>query len=141
MSVLQRHSMMNKLRKGLGHVLLGVMGGIFSEGIDLPAEALLCAIIVGPSLPQANLARKQIEKWHQSRYGKGFQYAWLIPGMSRVIQAAGRVIRSPTDKGTIVLIGRRFLHREYLDFLKLNWSPAKSTDINSDLRSFWDYTN
>ena len=137
MSVGHRFGLLQKLREGNGHVLLGVLGGIFSEGIDLPDKALRCAVIVGPSLPKANVARKQIQVWYEQRYGQGFRYAWLVPGMSRVVQAAGRVIRTPTDVGTIVLIGRRFLHKDYFAFLLLDWSPSKSNDISSDLSSFW----
>ena len=138
MTIRHRYGLLNKLRKGEGHVLLGVLGGIFSEGIDLPAKALVCAVIVGPSLPKANLARKQIQLWYEKRYGQGFRYAWLIPGMSRVVQAAGRVIRSPTDYGSVVFIGRRFLQKDYREFLKISFSPSESKDIYSDLSSFWD---
>jgi DNA excision repair protein ERCC-2 len=134
----ERAQILKTLRLGEGHVLLGVMGGIFSEGIDLPSSALLGVVVVGPSLPQANLSRRLMQAWHEERYGQGFRYAWLVPGMARVSQAAGRVIRGPEDRGTLVLIGRRFLQSQYLDFLPSDWDPVRSTDIGADLSSFWD---
>ena len=113
------------------------MGGIFSEGVDLPGEALSCAIVVGPSLPQANLSRKLIASFYEERYGQGFKYGWLVPGMSRVAQAAGRVIRTPSDRGIVVLIGRRFLSRDYQDFIPKMWSLQRSDNITESLSSFW----
>ena len=137
MNPFARRRMLAQLKKAEGDVLLGVMGGIFSEGIDLPAEALICAIMVGPSLPQANMSRRLIADWYEKKYGQGFRYGWLIPGMSRVAQAAGRVIRGPTEKGTVVLIGKRFLRSEYLHFLQAAWDPQKTADISQSLQSFW----
>ena len=119
--------------------MLGVMGGIFSEGIDLPGKALICAVMVGPALPMANLSRKLIQQWYQEKYGEGFRYGWVVPGMSRVAQAAGRVIRSPDDKGTVVLIGKRFSQRIYRDLVPLDWNIQFSQDVKHDLRKFWSY--
>lgn len=134
----ERQELLDILQRGEGHVLLGVLGGIFSEGVDLPSKALLCSIVVGPSLPQASLGRRLLQQWYQKRYGKGFQYAWLVPGMAKVGQAAGRVIRGPNDVGTIVLIGQRFLQPSFQECLPVEWSLMNSTDIFSDLTQFWD---
>lgn len=137
MTDVERNDMLEVMRRGEGHVLLAVLGGIFSEGVDLPAEALRCAIVVGPSLPQASLSRRLLQEWYQERYQKGFQYAWLVPGMARVGQAAGRVIRGPTDTGTIVLIGQRFLRSEYQACLPTEWTLIQSQDISADVNHFW----
>jgi DNA excision repair protein ERCC-2 len=138
MSDAERQNMLSEMRQGRGHVLLAVLGGIFSEGVDLPADALKCAVVVGPSLPQANLGRRLLQEWYQEKYNKGFQYAWLVPGLARVGQAAGRVIRGPTDVGTVVLIGKRFLQKGYQSCLPVEWSLMRSRDIYSDLCNFWD---
>ena len=129
----QRQALLDSMRNENRQVLLGVLGGIFSEGIDLPGEALSCVIVVGPSLPQANLA----QSWYEERYGQGFRYAWLVPGMSRVAQAAGRVIRGPEDCGAVILIGRRFLGQEYLNFLPTDWSVRPADNIAAELDAFW----
>ena len=126
-------------RQGEGHALLAVLGGIFSEGIDLPGEGLLAAIIVGPSLPAATLERRLLQDWYQSQYGEGFRYAWLVPGMSRVVQAAGRIIRTESDVGAIVLIGRRFVQQRYTSLLPEDWAPTRSNTPGADLLDHWDH--
>ena len=84
------------------------MGGIFSEGIDLVGEALSGAVIVGVCLPQICLERDVIRQYYDEQNGMGFAYAYAYPGFNRVMQAAGRVIRSGEDKGFVVLIDDRF---------------------------------
>ena len=90
------------------HLLLGVQGGVFSEGVDYLGKLALGVIIVGPGLPKMNYETDLTRLYFQEQSGKGFEYAYLFPGMNRVIQSAGRVIRSESDNGVIVLIGRRF---------------------------------
>ena len=87
--------------------------------------------------PQASQARRLMQQWYQEQYGQGFRYAWLVPGMARVVQAAGRVIRTPEDKGSIVLIGRRFLQRDYQDFFPDDWNPERTTELAASLHGFW----
>lgn len=135
---LERYEYLETMKRAEGHVLCAVMGGIFSEGVDLPNEALCCAVMVGPCLPQASFARKKIQEWNEMRYQKGYAYAWLVPGMARVAQAAGRVIRTPFDKGTIVLLGRRFVSQSMLELLPVDCKPLITRDIGMELRSFWD---
>jgi len=119
-------------------VLLGVLGGIFSEGIDLPGRGLLAAIVVGPALPAANLERRLIQAWFEERFGEGFRYAWLVPGMGRVVQAAGRVVRSATDRGAVVLVGQRFMLRDYRRFFPEGWSPVRTNRPAQVLSGLWD---
>ncbi len=137
MAEADRAALLDTLREGRGHVLLGVLGGIFAEGVDLPGAALLAAVVVGPSLPQANLERRLLQDWFQERYQEGFRYAWLVPGLSRVVQAAGRVIRTPEDRGAVVLIGRRFIHRDYTAFFPEDWHPVRTSDPLSALDGLW----
>ncbi|MCB9777139.1 MAG: ATP-dependent DNA helicase [Alphaproteobacteria bacterium] len=133
-----RQGLLDTLQRAEGHVLLGVLGGIFAEGVDLPGDALLAAVIVGPSLPMANLERRLLQQWFQERYQEGFRYAWLVPGMARVVQAAGRVVRTPQDRGAVVLIGQRFLRSQYQDFFPRDWTPIRSKDPVADLAGLWD---
>ena len=132
-----RTALLDTMGRGEGHALLAVLGGIFAEGIDLPGSSLLAAVVVGPALPMANLERRLMQEWFQERYEEGFRYAWLVPGMSRVVQAAGRVIRTPTDKGAVVLVGRRFLLRDYQALFPDDWSPQRSRDPAGALRGLW----
>lgn len=120
-----RQSLVDGLRLiGPHKVLHGVLGGIFSEGIDLPGGLLKAAVLVGPALPRVGLERQLMQDWYGHQYGDGFGYAFLVPGMSKVVQAAGRVVRSPEDRGAIVLVGRRFRHREYQAFFPQSWTPV-----------------
>ena len=119
-------------------ILAAVLGGIFSEGIDLPPRSLSAVLVVGPALPPVGLERDLLKACYQERYGAGFQYASLIPGMTKVIQAAGRLLRSAEDKGTIVLIGRRFLWRDYLALLPQWWDIEHPEDLIEAIQTFWD---
>jgi DNA excision repair protein ERCC-2 len=137
MSEADRDAVLNTLQQGKNHVLLGVLGGIFSEGIDLPGAGLLAAVIVGPALPAVGLERKLMSAWFQESHGHGFRYAYQVPGMARVVQAAGRVIRTSDDVGAIVLVGRRFLQRDYQSFFPPDWSPIETQDPASALAGLW----
>ena len=90
-----------------------VLGGIFGEGIDLVGDRLVGVIIVGVGLPQVCMERELIRRYYQATLGAGFEYAYLYPGWNRVLQAAGRVIRSEQDRGMVVLIDRRFTEKRY----------------------------
>ncbi|HHY81520.1 MAG TPA: ATP-dependent DNA helicase [Clostridiales bacterium] len=119
-----------------------VMGGIFSEGIDLIGERLSGAVIVGVGLPQLSLERNLISQYYQSANGQGFEYAYMLPGLNRVMQAAGRVIRTSTDRGFVLLIDDRFLHRRYLDQYPAEWQHYhrvyNSRDVSCILHDFWN---
>ena len=89
------------------------MGGIFAEGIDLAGEQLIGAIVVGTGLPQV-AGEKELLRRYYDRIGKdGFAYAYRFPGLNKVLQAAGRVIRTPEDTGLILLLDDRFWSRDY----------------------------
>ena len=137
MSDAARATTLETLAAGGRHVLLGVLGGIFSEGVDLPGDGLLAAIIVGLGLPGLDLERKLLQDWYETRYGEGYRYAWLVPGLARVVQAAGRVIRTPTDRGAIVLLDRRFLQYEIQAFFPPDWTPQRVRDPAAALVAFW----
>ena len=131
------------LDSGDPHLLLAVLGGIFAEGVDYPGRMLSQVIVVSPGLPQFNLERELLKAYYQEIYGHGFGYAYLIPGMTRVVQAAGRLIRSDTDRGVITLVGRRFLDPRYARLLPEEWldgDPAclLHRDPERAVRDFFD---
>ncbi len=117
------------LASGGGHLLLAVMGGMYAEGVDYPGEMLSEVIVVSPGLPAVSMERKLLREFLQERYGRGFEYAFLVPGMTRVVQAAGRLIRSETDRGAIVLIGRRFLRPPYVGLLPPDWTGGNPSSL------------
>ncbi len=118
-------------------VLAAVLGGVFAEGVDLPPGALAAAVIVGPGLPPVGLERDLLRDAYERRYGAGFAYASLIPGLTRVVQAAGRLVRGPEDIGCIVLVGQRFRWREVAALLPSWWSPDVPDDPVDAVCSFF----
>jgi DNA excision repair protein ERCC-2 len=117
------------LRTDDPHILIAVLGGIFAEGVDYPGRMLSQVIVVSPGLPQFNLEREFLKAYYQENYEHGFGYAYLIPGMTRVVQAAGRLIRSDTDRGVITLVGRRFLDPRYARHLPEEWLDGDPTSL------------
>jgi DNA excision repair protein ERCC-2 len=125
-----------------GETLVGfaVMGGVFGEGIDLVGDRLIGAVIVGVALPQLCVERDLIRDYFQQQTGAGFDYAYTFPGMNRVLQAIGRVIRSETDRGVVLLIDARFAEQRYRRLFPAWWQPARvgnSTEIHKALAGFW----
>jgi DNA excision repair protein ERCC-2 len=98
-----------------------ILGGIFGEGIDLPGERLTSVVIVGVGLPQFNRETEQLRAWFQQQCGAGFEYAYLYPGMQKVDQALGRVIRGSTDRGRALLVDSRYGERQYRELLPPWW--------------------
>ncbi|WP_106478188.1 ATP-dependent DNA helicase [Phytohalomonas tamaricis] len=101
-------------------VAFAVLGGAFGEGVDLPGKRLVGAFIATLGLPQMNAVNEQIKKRMQSLFGDGYRYTYLYPGMQKVVQAAGRVIRTQQDKGAVFLIDDRFTHAE-IQYLLPKW--------------------
>ena len=103
-----------------------VLGGIFSEGIDLKGERLVGAVIVGVGLPQINRQQEILREYYDKKEkGKGFSFVYRYPGMNKVMQAAGRVIRGEKDRGVVVLIDDRFHTKEYLRLFPVHWQKAR----------------
>ncbi len=99
-----------------------VIGGTFSEGIDLVSDRLIGAVVVGIGLPKINFESDQIAEFFDEKDLPGKDYAYLNPGMNKVMQAVGRVIRSETDKGAVLLVDDRYLLQQYRDLFKVEWS-------------------
>ena len=104
-----------------GILLLAVLGGMYAEGVDYPGELLSAVFIVSPALPQVSFERELLRRYFEETEQAGFEYAYLQPGMTRVIQAAGRLIRSETDRGVIALLCQRFLQEPYASHLPRDW--------------------
>lgn len=123
-------------RTTLGFV---IVGGAFGEGIDLVSDRLIGAVIVGIGMPKINFVSDQIMKYYDSKEQSGYNYAYLNPGMNKIMQALGRVIRSETDRGAVLLIDERYLTNDYRDLFKSEWrkyevafSPKEVSDILQD---------
>ncbi|MFO7583706.1 MAG: ATP-dependent DNA helicase [Anaerolineales bacterium] len=120
---------------------LAVMGGIFGEGIDLVGERLIGVVIIGVGVPQIGLERDLIKEYFDAQNGSGFAYAYQYPGFNRVLQATGRVIRTETDQGVIVLIDERFAHARYQRLFPSHWKGfqvvATPGEIQDRLMRFW----
>lgn len=117
-----------------------VMGGVFAEGIDLKKEALIGAIIVGTGLPQITYEREILKNFYDRDTGEGFDYAFCYPGMNKVLQAAGRVIRTVEDKGVIVLLDDRFQQQGYQRMFPREWENYQKVTVNTvrkKVTEFW----
>lgn len=123
-------------------VLLGfcVMGGVFSEGIDLKNDRLIGAVIVGTGLPSVNTSGQLLREYYDARENCGYEYAYVYPGMNKVLQAAGRVIRTSDDRGVIALLDDRFLNIRYRNLFPEEWNDYKVTDcsnVGQEVLDFW----
>jgi DNA excision repair protein ERCC-2 len=129
---LERNAVLDALREeGSRILLLAVSGGPFAEGVDYPGEMLHGVVVVSPALPQVRFEQERMRLYFEERYGRGFEYAYVIPGMTRVVQSAGRVIRSETDVGVIALVCRRFLQNPYRRFLPSHWYDESPEELAS----------
>lgn len=108
-----------------------VLGGIFSEGVDLTGESLIGAIIVGTGIPQIGSEREILKEYYDRKKQSGFDYAYRYPGMNKVLQAAGRVIRTKEDRGVILLLDDRFLGRDYGEIFPREWKDRSSCRLNT----------
>ncbi|MDO4555180.1 MAG: ATP-dependent DNA helicase, partial [Lachnospiraceae bacterium] len=118
-----------------------VLGGIFSEGIDLTGEKLIGTVIVGTGLPMVCQERELLKSYYSEKDEDGFAYAYLYPGMNKVLQAAGRVIRTVQDEGIILLLDDRFLTAYYQQMFPREWSQfkvVKKGNVKEELIQFWN---
>ena len=129
-------------KKDKHHLFFAVQGGMFSEGIDYIGELAIGAFIIGPPLPSFDWEREHMKRYYATHYNAGTEYAYIYPAMAKAIQAAGRVIRSESDKGLIVLMDNRFLQTTYSqcmprDWFELNPQELVSKSILQDVSLFW----
>lgn len=128
--------------ENLAHIVFAVQGGVFSEGLDYPGNMAIGAFIIGPPLPNFDLEREKMKEYYQQYYSAGFDYAYIFPAMAKAVQAAGRVIRSETDKGIIVLMDNRFIQPNYSKCMPQDWFAHDSGEIVSnsilkEISTFW----
>lgn len=120
-----------------------VMGGIFSEGIDLSRDRLIGAAIVGTGLPQVCRERELLKDYFQKQGVRGFDYAYLYPGMNKVLQSAGRVIRTDRDCGVILLLDERFRDYRYREIFPREWKDYSTCNVDNvadKMETFWEQT-
>lgn len=110
-------------------LLLAVQGGIFAEGVDYRGDMLIGVVIVGPGLPRMDFEQELIRAHYEEKYHRGFTYAYLYPGMNRVVQSAGRLIRSETDIGVIALLDKRFASANYAALFPTHWYTRAPSEL------------
>jgi len=143
MSEPERDQFLNRFGRENSQSLVGfaVMGGIFGEGIDLVGERLSGAVVVGVGLPGISLERELIRNYFADTHNAGFEYAYQYPGINRVLQAAGRVIRTETDRGVVLLIDQRYATYRYRSLFPAEWDPVRlqnQDQFTEDLQKFWN---
>ncbi len=143
LSAEEKKDFIDEFSNNTDEYLLGfcVMGGIYSEGIDLVGDSLIGAVVVGIGMPSLSYEREAIAEYFEDKYESGKQFAYIYPGMNRVFQAAGRVIRHEDDRGVIVLIDDRFADPIYKKSIPSLWKEMQyigdAKDLNSRLIEFW----
>lgn len=136
-------AVLEHLRSGsVPTIVFAVQGGSFAEGVDYAGETVIGAFVVGPPLPNYDLEREMMREYYHRQYGAGFEYAYTIPAMAKAIQAAGRVIRSETDRGLIVLMDSRFMQSDYSRAMPADWFETDVAELVSDrilaeVADFW----
>ena len=138
----EREAFLKEFEKERNHSLVGfcVMGGIFSEGIDLTEDRLIGALIIGTGLPQVCREREIVKEYFDKKGMDGFAYAYQYPGMNKVLQAAGRVIRTEADRGMILLMDDRFATISYQRLFPREWEQHAYCQVDSlegQLQEFW----
>jgi len=143
MNETEKENILSLLKTGNNaYLLLSVIGGVFSEGVDYLGEMAIGVIIVSPALPKINFERELLRSYYERHKSAGFEYAYIYPGMNKVIQSAGRLIRSFSDKGVLVLIGSRFTEEKFNELFPEYWYNKEGDVIISEqyedvLKSFW----
>ena len=117
-----------------------VLGGVFAEGVDLPDDRLSGAAIVSTGIPQISFERELLREQLDDADDGGYDAAYTYPGLRRVLQAAGRVIRTETDRGVVLLIDMRYRQEKYRALMPPHWDVqdvGKMSELNLKLRNFW----
>jgi DNA excision repair protein ERCC-2 len=126
-----------------GNLILAVSGGMYAEGVDYQGDMLSGVMVIGPALPQVSFEQELLKQYYDEQYGAGFEFAYLIPGMTRVVQSAGRVIRSESDVGVIALLCKRFTQETYTRYFPSDWYEESPRELvsrapASEIRSFFE---
>lgn len=137
----EREQFLDEFRNAKEPVLgFCILGGIFSEGIDLVGDYLIGAAVIGTGLPMVCNEREIQQNYFEAREDKGFEYAYLYPGMNKVQQAAGRVVRTMEDKGIILLLDERFVSQQVVDTFPAEWADydvVTLENVENKIETFW----
>lgn len=145
MDAIEKESFLSKFKENplKTTIAFALLGGSFSEGIDLTGDRLIGVIVVGVGLPGICFEKDMMKEYYNNQGVNGFDYAYTNPGMNKVMQAAGRVIRTSSDVGVVLLIDDRFLTSKYQDLFKVEWSHFiacySSEEVENYTKRFWDY--
>lgn len=137
MSKEERYNLLEEFKKYDNAVLLGVAAGSFSQGIDLPG-VLKGVMIVGLPLEKPNLETKELINYYDEKFGKGWEYGYVLPAITKVIQAAGRCIRTEKDKGVIILLDERYAWNNYKKCFPHDLNLKISKDYNNEITAFFN---
>lgn len=142
----ERSAFLRRFDSDDGAPLLGfcVLGGLYAEGVDLTGDRLIGTAIIGVGLPQLGPEPNLLKEYYNEKDGNGFDYAYRFPGMNKVLQAAGRVIRTEQDRGVVLLIDDRFSAPAYRGLFPAHWQHGKSVTLQSlpgELAAFWKETS
>jgi len=131
---------LKRLKHGRGGTLMGVQGGSLSEGVDYIENLLSAVVVIGLPLAPPSKEVDALVTYFDGKFGrgKGEQYGYINPAMNRVVQAAGRLIRTEQDRGVVVLMDERFLHRRYLGTFPPDWTPGAAVDLGGQISDFFD---
>ena len=132
----EQRDLINRFENEHNVVLFTVVGGIFSEGIDLPLEKLIGAVIIGTGIPQISFERNIIKSFFDEKMNSGYDFAYKFPGFKKILQSAGRVIRTEEDKGEVLLIDSRFCQYTYLKLFPDHWKHFKKICSAEDIKNF-----
>jgi len=131
----EQKQIINRFENERNVVLFTVVGGVFSEGIDLPLEKLIGAVIIGTGIPQISFERNIIKAFFDDKMNSGYDFAYKYPGFNKILQSAGRVIRTEEDKGTVLLIDSRFCQFTYLKLFPDHWKHFKKIKTAEDIKN------
>jgi DNA excision repair protein ERCC-2 len=123
--------------KNSGAVLLGVVSGSYGEGVDLPGDLLKCVVVVGLPLKQPSIETKELIKYYDTKFGKGWDYGYVGPAFSKCLQSAGRCIRSEEDRGIIVFLDERYTWQNYFKHFPLDWNIKVTKLYNERIKEFF----
>ncbi len=141
----EQDEIVNRFKNETGLVLFTVVGGVFSEGIDLPLEKLIGAVIIGTGIPQISFERNIIKDFFDKKYNSGYDFAYKYPGFNKILQSAGRVIRTEEDRGTVLMIDSRLCQMTYIRLFPEHWRHYKrinnADNLVNEIKSFWDEEN
>lgn len=137
-----RDDFISQFYKKRDHSLVAfcIAGGIFGEGVDLTGEALIGVVIIGVPLPKVSFSQQILSDYFEKKYQEGFSYAYLYPAVNKVLQSAGRLIRTETDRGVIVLLDDRYTRAEYKALFPTDWNDIRTVTedtVEEYLKEFW----